>query len=136
MTGRRPARRGFTLIEVLLATVLLSLAGIMLLTASSRCLGVIKRGKQFQTAQWVLSTAEAENYADPEAEDPDDWEVARVSFQDDFDFERSRLDVEFEGFPQDVDPEELVVMHPRVSWSEGARDASEDLVRILCPNPP
>jgi|GEM_PF-4499124 len=121
---------GFTLIEVLLAALLLSLAGIMLLTASSRCLGVMKRGKLFQTAQWKLSAMEAEHYPDPEAPDPQDWEVT------DQDFERRMLKVELMGFPEDVKPDEFAVLHSVFTWSETASDAFEDSVRIYCPKTP
>lgn len=49
-----------TLIEVLLAAVILSISAGVLLTAVSRGLAVVRRGRQFETARRLLHQAELE----------------------------------------------------------------------------
>ena len=54
-------KKAFTLVEVLLATAILSVSLVALLTGASRCLSVMKQAKSYQTAQWTLGLGEVDH---------------------------------------------------------------------------
>ena len=58
--GRR-AVSGMTLIEVLIAIAILGLALVVMLTAISRCLAVLRVSDRYHKAMWALSMGEAEH---------------------------------------------------------------------------
>ena len=51
-------RRGFTLLEVMVATIILSLGLVALLTAFMQCQRIMKATQGFETAQYVLMLGE------------------------------------------------------------------------------
>ena len=51
-------RRGFTLIEVIVATIILSLGISVLLTSFSNCQRVMRQSQDYETAQYVLALGE------------------------------------------------------------------------------
>ena len=51
-------RRGFTLIEVMVATIILSLGLAVLLTSFANCQRVMKASQDYETAQYVLTLGE------------------------------------------------------------------------------
>ena len=51
-------RRGFTLIEVMVATIILSLGLAVLLTSFANCQRVMKESQDYETAQYVLTLGE------------------------------------------------------------------------------
>jgi prepilin-type N-terminal cleavage/methylation domain-containing protein len=53
-------RAGMTLIEVLIAVLILGLALVVMLTAISRCLVVLRVSEDYHKAMWALSAAEAD----------------------------------------------------------------------------
>ena len=51
-------RRGFTLIEVMVATIILSLGLAVLLTSFANCQRVMRQSQDYETAQYVLALGE------------------------------------------------------------------------------
>ena len=51
-------RRGFTLIEVMIATIILSLGLAVLLTSFANCQRVMRQSQDYETAQYVLTLGE------------------------------------------------------------------------------
>ena len=54
----RTDRRGFTLLEVMIATIILSIGLVVLLTSFANCQKVMKASQDHETAQYVLSLGE------------------------------------------------------------------------------
>ena len=54
----RMDRSGFTLLEVMIATIILSIGLVVLLTSFSNCQKVMKASQDHETAQYVLSLGE------------------------------------------------------------------------------
>ena len=54
----RADRSGFTLLEVMIATIILSIGLVVLLTSVSNCQKVMKASQDHETAQYVLSLGE------------------------------------------------------------------------------
>ena len=51
-------KRGFTLLEVMIATIILSVGLVVLLTSFMNCQKVMMASQDFETAQYVLSLGE------------------------------------------------------------------------------
>ena len=54
----RADRQGFTLLEVMIATIILSIGLVVLLTSFANCQKVMKASQDHETAQYVLSLGE------------------------------------------------------------------------------
>ena len=54
----RTDRRGFTLLEVMIATIILSIGLVVLLTSFANCQKVMKASQDHETAQYVLALGE------------------------------------------------------------------------------
>jgi prepilin-type N-terminal cleavage/methylation domain-containing protein len=54
----RADRSGFTLLEVMIATIILSIGLVVLLTSFANCQRVMKASQDYETAQYVLSLGE------------------------------------------------------------------------------
>ena len=118
-------RSGMTLIEVLLATMILGLSFVALLTALSRCLAVIRVAKNFQEAHYVLGTAAVEfpllRSRVEEVDDPGDWEVSGESYDNGFTYTRTVDDPDIDG----DDDFRLVRITETVSWETMGKTKSE-----------
>ena len=57
MSGRMD-RRGFTLLEVMIATIILSIGLVVLLTSFMNCQRIMKASQDHETAQYVLALGE------------------------------------------------------------------------------
>jgi len=74
-------RSGMTLIEVLLAVAILGLGLVVMLTAISRCLAVLRVSDDYHKAMWALSMGEAEYplLLDRDGE-PEDLEISDSTY--------------------------------------------------------
>ncbi len=134
--GNRPAgrfakqSRGLTLIEVLLAVALLSLGLVVMLTAISRCLSVLKASTSYHRAMWALNAGEA---AYPLALtkmhdfDPEDFEVSPEEF-DGVMFERTVEDPDEDADDNDV---RLLVVRTKLTWSAYGKQKHEEVARYM-----
>ncbi|MBA4387563.1 MAG: hypothetical protein C0404_06250 [Verrucomicrobia bacterium] len=122
--GLAPAGAGgFTLIEALVALLMLTVGILVLLTGASRCLAVMQAAKNYQTAQWVIGQGEAE-YPLAYSNDVKELEVdPAVTYLEHFKFQRS--------VEEDEDKDGLYVVRTKVSWSEKGSESYEELVRYI-----
>ncbi len=124
-------KSGLTLIEVLLASALLSVAMMSMLTALTRCLHVFQTSASYHDALWALTMAEVENplIKTLKAEDvePDDYEVSPEEYNGIM-YERSVED----PFEDDEDSEvRLIVIKTKLSWMGRNREKTEEITRYL-----
>jgi Flp pilus assembly pilin Flp len=123
--------RGLTLIEVLLATVFLSLAMVSMLTAISRCLLVFTTSASYHKAMWALSAGEVEHplVTSLQADDvePEDYEVSPEDY-DGISYERTVED----PYKDDEDSEvRLLVIKTKLSWTGSHKEKSEEITRYV-----
>lgn len=144
-------RDGFTLIEILLATVILSLGLVGLMGGLGNCARMMSLSKEFQDAQYVFSLGER-CYPIPPVEEitePEDDErlnidpVTAEEMMNDLEMDVSRETLaNYEGFTfeRSVDEKELetgeeddnlYLLRTRVSWGSGKEGYYEELVRII-----
>ena len=144
-------RDGFTLIEILLATVILSLGLVGLMGGLGNCARMMSLSKEFQDAQYVFSLGER-CYPTPPVEEitePEDDErlnidpVTAEEMMNDLEMDVSRETLaNYEGFTfeRSVDEKELetgeeddnlYLLRTRVSWGSGKEGYYEELVRII-----
>lgn len=124
---RRVSRRraGLTLIEVMLAIAILGLGLVALITTISRCLGVVRQARNFQTARHLLARAELENPLQLEEQ------VEEGTEEGGFDGESSgcRWSRTVERFGREEDG--LFTVTWRVAFSGEGRGTSEEVVTRL-----
>ena len=122
---RRLGKRGLTLIEVMLATLILSVGLSMMLTASARCLTVMRRSREYQRAQWALNRGMLEHpilFAEKIEEQDVDGED-----YDGYVFSREIED--------DEDEDGLFVVRTWVTWPSGGREMKEEVVEVVYQKP-
>ena len=149
-------RRGFTLLEVMCATIILSLGLVALLTAFMQCQRIMRTTQGFETAQYVLMLGET-LYPLPSpdlvTDDPLDSELLNIEetpalklaqdLEIDRDLSRERREeleyYTFERTVDEVDDEELersgflYTVHTVIRWGHTRRsdDRSETTVITL-----
>jgi prepilin-type N-terminal cleavage/methylation domain-containing protein len=111
--GERAGRSGMTLIEVLLAAVILGAGMTVLLTAASR---------QYQDAQFILSRGEAD-FPAVIRDGVEDLEVDDERYPGGFVFSRTVDD--------DEDEDHLWALRTRVTWSDRGRRPYHEVVRYV-----
>ena len=116
-------KRGFTLIEVLLAAVLLGVGLTVLLVGASRCLAVMQVARYYQEAEWVLGIGDLEHPILP-TQEIDDMQVEAERYPNGFTYER-------EVEQDDEDEDGLHVVRTRVSWAYDDREAFEEVVSYV-----
>ena len=137
ITGHRspPAtarRAGFTLVEVLLTSLILGIGLTVLLASLSTCLRTMRLARDYEQVQWVLGLGELA-YPEPMETSKDvktDYTVEKdTSLCEGFSFER----VVDEKDPKDEEKDKLYVVRTRVLWGEGGEggQACEELVRYV-----
>jgi type II secretory pathway component PulJ len=114
-------RVGMTLIEVMLAVVILGAGMSVLLTGASRCLAVMRQSKEYQQAQWVMSVGQLE-HPFMFAEDIEEQAVSGEDY-DGYTFIR---DIE-----EDDDEDELFVVRTRVVWERNGRERMTEIVEYV-----
>ncbi len=112
-------KSAFTLIEAVLALAILGISIFALVEATSRCLAIIRKARNYQTARAVLDRGEAV-YPIQTTNAPDESSVAPVELLDGFTFSR-----ELEAVDGEV---KLYRVVTRVVWSETGKAAREEVV--------
>jgi len=129
--GARKSAHGLTLIEVLLAVSFLSLGLVVMLTAVSRCLGVLKISRSYHTAMWALSAGEAEyplvQFKTEEKVEPEDFAVSTEEFGG-VAFERTVEDPDESSEDNEV---RLLVVKTTLSWADRGKQNTESVVRYV-----
>lgn len=121
-------QQGFTLIEVLIAMVILATSVASLMAATAQCMSVIGRARQLETARGLLARVDAENpilsidmeegYESGEFDDMEKYTWSREIVMDD---EENRPG--------------LFIVTTRVQWSEKSRTAFEEVTTYkYCPD--
>lgn len=121
-------RSGFTLIEILLATMILAFGLMALMAALSNCAVMMTLSKEYQDAQYVFSLGELK-YPIQESDDVEkDLPVDPDSdLAEGYVFERTVDEKEKET---NVEDDGLFVVRTRVTWGTGD-DQTEELVRYV-----
>jgi prepilin-type N-terminal cleavage/methylation domain-containing protein len=121
-------RDGFTLIEILFATMILSFGLISLMSGVSNCALMMTLSAEYQKAQYVFSLGELKYPIDDSDDveedlpvDPDDELVEGYTFERTVDEKEEETGV--------VD-DKLYTVRTRVSWGTG-EDQFEELVRYV-----
>ena len=121
-------RAGFTLIEILIATMILAFGLMTLMVSLGNCAAMMTLSKQFQEAQYVFSLGELKypivESSDVEEELPVDPDSDLV---EGYVFERTVDEKELDTNETD---DSLYVVRTRVSWGTGENQA-EELVRYV-----
>ncbi len=121
-------RSGFTLIEILLATMILALGLLTLMASLSNCAAMMTLSKEYQDAQYVFSLGELKypimESTDVEDEVPVDPDPDLV---EGYVFQRTVDEKELET--NEVD-DGLYTVRTRVSWGDGS-EQFEELVRYV-----
>lgn len=121
MIGKR-GEMGMTLIEVMLASTILSVGLAVLLTGASRCMTVIHRAKNYQTAQWTLNIGELE-YPMTDTNDVMNLAIGPIEYENGFSFERI--------VEEDDDEDNLFLVRTKVTWLDRGRSTTEEVIRYM-----
>jgi prepilin-type N-terminal cleavage/methylation domain-containing protein len=121
-------REGFTLIEVLIATMILALGLMTLMTGLSNCAAMMTLSKEYQDAQYVFSLGELK-YPMKESSDVEEDLVVDPDSElvEGYVFERTVDEKELESNQVD---DGLFLVRTRVTWGSG-KDQFEELVRLV-----
>jgi hypothetical protein len=111
-----------TLVEVLLAISILGAGLVVMLTAGSRCLAVMRIARNYQSAQWTLGMGEIDYPLEIE-EDIEELVVDPEEYPNGFTFSRE--------VDEDEDEDGLYVVRTRVTWSDRGRHGVEEVVRYV-----
>lgn len=118
-------RSGLTLIEVMLALVILGMGMVALVTAAGRCISVARQAKNFDTARELLSRVEVEQ---PMLLEENVEDIAGSgSFESPHEGFRWTRTVEQEGFEEDG----LWRVETEILWTEDQRGKKEKVVTLI-----
>ncbi|MEA2069134.1 MAG: prepilin-type N-terminal cleavage/methylation domain-containing protein [Verrucomicrobiota bacterium] len=120
MKRTHTSKRGLTLIEVLIALVILSVGVSSMMVAMSRCLSVVRTARNREVARGLIQRVDIENPIES---------VDMEELSESGDFEDVEGYVWFREILM-VDEEErpgLFLVTTRIQWSERGRDALEEI---------
>jgi len=128
MRGSTKQTVGMTLIEVLLAVSILSLGLVVMLTAISRCLAVLKISEQYHKAMWAMSAGEAEFplLRKPDVK-PEDYAVDAQ----DYDGVTYMREVEDPDAESDENEQRLLVVVTKISWTGRGREQTDVIPQYI-----
>lgn len=118
-------RAGLTLIEVMLALVILGMGMVAMVTAAGRCISVARQAKNYETARELLARVEVEKPMMLE-EEPEDI-AGDGSFDAPYSNFRWQRTVEKEGFEEDG----LWRVVTTILWSEDKRSKREQVTSLI-----
>lgn len=124
------ARRGMTLVEVLLALAILGVGLTVLVSTTARGLSIAKRARHFETARHLMSIVELENpIVTADRDDPAELvgQVEQGSFEAPFENYRWTREIEYFGPEQD----RLFQVATRIWWGETGGESFEESVTLL-----
>ena len=131
-SDRPTGTHGFTLVEVLLAALILGIGMTVLLSSLSTCLRTMRLARDYDQVQWVLGLGEL-TYPEPINTSTDVKRDYTVDPDDElcegFTFER----VVDEKTEEELQKDKLFVVRTRILWGEDGENgrASEELVRYV-----
>jgi prepilin-type N-terminal cleavage/methylation domain-containing protein len=121
MTDRR--KNGMTLIEVLLAMLILGMSVSVLMTSASRCVAIIRKSRQYETARQLIQRIEYEYPLDEtdifNSETSGEFEETQGYY-----WEREILAVDEELRPG------LFQITTRIRWTDRSRDVNEEITTL------
>lgn len=120
--GNRPSAIGMTLVEVMLAIVILGISAGTLMVATARCMAVATKAKHYSNAHRLILRVGAEN---PLSRGEIDTGSDSGSFDDGYTWEREITESEEE------DREGLYSIRTRVSWSARGNQSFEESMTYL-----
>jgi len=110
---------GLTLIEVMLAIIILGIGSGTLMLATARCISVVSKARHYSTAQRLILRVGAEN---PLTRGEISSETMSGDFDDGYQWEREVIESE------DENREGLYTVRTRVSWSTRGKERYEEVV--------
>ena len=125
----RRLNSGMTLIEVLMALAILTVAAGVLMTATSRCLAVVRTAKNYYEARRILEIGELEYpllVVQKKSEKdltPLNLKVGPIEYPGGFSYQRTS--------ERNTEKEDLMVVRDRVTWSAKGREAFEEVTTYL-----
>jgi len=113
-------KRGLSLIEVMLAVVILGIGSGVLLLATARCLSIVTKSQHYSTAQRLILRVGAEY---PLTRSEVDTGTKSGTFHDEEGYRWEREITE----PESESRKGLYTVRTRVSWSDRGRDSFEEV---------
>jgi prepilin-type N-terminal cleavage/methylation domain-containing protein len=120
MRSKSAAKKGMTLIEVLIALVILTVGVSSMMVAMSRCLSVVRTARNREVARGLLRRVDIENPIDRKTIEETD-ESGDFEDLEGYTWSRVILMVDEEERPG------LFLVTTRVQWAERGRDAFEEI---------
>lgn len=118
-----------TLIEVLMALSILTISAGVLMTATSRCLAVVRTAKNYYEARRILEIGELEYpllLVEKKGEkdlQPLNLTVGPVDYPSGYTYQRTS--------ERDTAKDDLLIVHNRVTWSSKGREAFEEVTSFF-----
>lgn len=132
-----PARRatgGFSLIEVLIATVILGAGLLAVLSGLVPCLAVVTASRRYQEVRWVMGLGQLkhpltdfEELEDLEVEEDDELADEESTLGEGYVFSRK---IDEKTVEEGEDDDGLFVLRTEVRWGEGPDD-HEEIVQLI-----
>lgn len=119
----RAPKNGMTLIEVLLAMLILGMSIAVLMTSASHCLAIIRHTRQYETARHLFQRIDSEFPIDEDAVDSSE---TSGSFDD---IEGYRWDREITEIDEEMRPG-LYQITTRIRWTDRSQDVNEQLTTL------
>lgn len=120
---KNSSKKGMTLIEVLLAMLILGVCIGTLMANASRCLSIIRKSRQYETARQLIQRVEVEYPLD------DDNILNSESSGTFDDYEGYRWERDITAVDEEFQPG-LFQISTRIYWSDRNRNIHEDLTTL------